>query len=94
MITEYQPGTYCSDINCANLKPLVALGISEYLTEKNELCRECGAWAFYKWLRAGNWTISSPHRVPSVSSAKTSSSRPTWSDPDTEESSALRSFFT
>ncbi len=94
MIAEYQPGTYCNDIDCVNLKPLVALDIAEYLAEKNELCRDCGAWAFYKWLKAGNWTISSPRRIPPVSNVKTVPVRATWSDPDTEESNALRSFFT
>lgn len=94
MITEYQPGTYCNDINCANLASLTVPGIAEYLTLKRDICRDCGAWRFYTWLRAGNWTISSPFRLPAASPAVASEARPHWSDPDADEASALRSFFT
>ncbi len=54
MMTEYQPGSYCNDVDCANLKALISLGAAEYLIEKSELCRDCGAWNFYVWLRTKN----------------------------------------
>jgi len=94
MIIEYQPGTYCNDINCINLNALTSLGAAEYMVEKYKLCRNCSAWNFYVWLRSKNWTISANLRaeVPPVIMA---GKKPGfWNEPETEEASAFRTLFT
>ncbi len=94
MITEYQPGSYCNDINCVNLKALVLLGAAEYLTEKNELCRDCSAWNFYLWLKAKHWSITATGRATASPGMAAGQTNAPWADPDTEDSSAYRAFFT
>ncbi|MGV7929489.1 MAG: hypothetical protein AB2L13_11390 [Spirochaetota bacterium] len=94
MMTEYQPGSYCNDVDCANLKALISLGAAEYLIEKSELCRDCGAWNFYVWLRTKNCSITTAGSTATASGSALVHGSSHWADPDTEESSALRARFT
>ncbi len=55
---QYQSGTYCSEIRCERMRPLVPLKGKEYLTMKNLNCHDCTAWNFFTWLGEKEFTIN------------------------------------
>lgn len=57
MTEKYRPGTFCRDIDCPRHRELAALEGEAYLEKKRELCRDCLAWRFFRWLEEHDFRV-------------------------------------
>ncbi len=57
MTERYEPGTFCTDINCSKHKELESLEGDAYLEQKKKHCEDCSAWKFFLWLGEKNFRV-------------------------------------